>query len=66
MRRMCVCMAYCVCVCVCMCVCVNVFISVRMRPHLDVDGLVKAVHLVQQLEQNALHLAVRARLRIEA
>ena len=37
---------------VCVCVCVSVF-------DLDVDRLVEAIHLIQQLEKDPLHLAVR-------
>ena len=40
--------------------------AVGGHDHLDVDALVKAVHLVEQLHQNALDLAVGARLRVEA
>ena len=40
--------------------------SIRGHDDLDVDRLIEAVHLVEQLEQNALHLAVGAGLRVEA
>mmetsp|Transcript_67322 Transcript_67322/g.152328 ORF Transcript_67322/g.152328 Transcript_67322/m.152328 type:complete len:327 (+) Transcript_67322:217-1197(+) len=40
--------------------------AVRRHDHLDVDGLVEPVHLVEELEQDALHLTVRTRLRVEA
>lgn len=33
---------------------------------LDVGGLVKAIHLVEQLQQDALHLAIGSSLRVEA
>ena len=38
----------------------SIFLYTRMFADLDVDGLVEAVHLVEQLEEDALHLAVRA------
>lgn len=34
--------------------------------HLDVGALVETVHLIQQLQQDALHLAVGPRLCVEA
>lgn len=33
--------------------------------YLDVGLLVESIHLVEQLQQNALHLPVRTRLRVE-
>eukprot|EP00760_Papus_ankaliazontas_P034685 PhM_4_TR738/c0_g1_i2/m.100043 len=39
---------------------------VRGHDDLDVVGLVEAVHLVQELNKNALHLTVGTRLRVEA
>mmetsp|Transcript_7587 Transcript_7587/g.22193 ORF Transcript_7587/g.22193 Transcript_7587/m.22193 type:complete len:302 (-) Transcript_7587:494-1399(-) len=40
--------------------------AVRGHDHLDVHRLVEAVHLVEKLEEDPLHLAVRPRLRVEA
>jgi len=40
-------------------------LSVGRHDHLDVDGLVESVHLVEQLEKNALHLAIGTSLSIE-
>ncbi len=41
------------------------FSTSHEEAHLDVGGLVKAVHLVEQLEQDALDLAVGAGLGVE-
>ena len=40
-------------------------LAVGGHDHLDVDGLVESVHLVEQLEKNALHLAIGTSLSIE-
>ena len=45
--------------------CLSFHISKRICADLDVDRLVEAIHLVEQLKEDALHLAVRAGLRVE-
>jgi hypothetical protein len=44
----------------------NSLVAPPSSAYLDVGGLVEAVHLVEQLEEDSLDLAVGARLRVEA
>jgi hypothetical protein len=41
-------------------------VPVGRHDDLDVDGLVEAVHLVEQLQQDALHLTVCSVLRVKS
>jgi hypothetical protein len=45
---------------------VKSILPVGSHDDLHVDRLVETIHLSEQLEQNALHLPVRARLRVES
>jgi len=42
------------------------FIKVVLVSHLDVGGLIEPVHLVEQLKEDSLHLAVSAGLSVES